>query len=145
MYKHILIPTDGSDISARAIEEGARLATVLGARITVLTVTRPFHMITLSLEQLEESPEEHTQHSKQRANEVLADAQRRVEAASVSYDGVCVEHEHPYEAIIDTARSRGCDLIAVASHGRRGVASLFIGSETTRVLTHSTLPVLVYR
>lgn len=95
MYKHILIPTDGSDISARAIEEGARLAALLGSRVTVLTVTKPFHMVTLSLKQLEDNPDEHVEHSKQRADEVLADAQRLVEAARVSCDGIWVEHEHP--------------------------------------------------
>ena len=123
MYKHILIPTDGSEVSARAIEEGARLAAALGARVTVLTVTKPFHILTLSVEQLEERPEQHAQHSKQRADNVLADAQRRVESARVSWDGVWLEHEHPHEAIIDTARTRGCDLIAMASHRRRGVAA----------------------
>ena len=69
----------------------------------------------------------------------------RAKAAGVVCDTLHVEHEHPYEAIIDTAAAKGCDLIAMASHGRRGVAAIVLGSETAKVLTHSSLPVLVYR
>ena len=84
-------------------------------------------------------------HTKAEAARYLAEAERKAKALGVQCQVVQVEHQHPYKAIIETAKKSGCDLIAMASHGRRGVSALVIGSETTKVLTHSSIPVLVYR
>jgi nucleotide-binding universal stress UspA family protein len=84
-------------------------------------------------------------HANEEIRHHLADAARKAKAEGVPCTLLQVEHEHPYRAIIDTAKKSGCDLIAMASHGRRGVRALMVGSETTKVLTHSSIPVLVYR
>jgi nucleotide-binding universal stress UspA family protein len=145
MYKHVLIPTDGSALSATAVENGMRFARDAGAKVTVVTVVEPFHVLSTDPKQLAETRLDYERHAKAAAARYLTEAERQAKTLGVRCEVVQVEHEHPYRAIIDTAASKGCDLIAMASHGRRGVSALVIGSETVKVLTHSSIPVLVYR
>lgn len=145
MYKHILIPTDGSELSKMALEEGVALAKALGARVTVVTVTAPFHVITVSPGMLTDTPERYKERVKALASQYLDVAKNIAAAAGVACEVVNIEHEHPYKAIIDTAQHRGCDAIQMASHGRRGVSAVLLGSETLKVLTHSIIPVIVCR
>ncbi len=143
MYKHILIPTDGSPLSDKAIAAGAALARAVNAKLTVLTVTIPFHIF--SVDMVEYTQPRYEEQMKAFAARVLAKAAAAAKTAGVQCQTLHLEHEHPYRAIIDTAQSKGCDLILMASHGRRGVSALVLGSETVKVLTHSNLPVLVHR
>ena len=138
MYKNILIPTDGSDLAATAVKE-------IGAKAIGVTVTEPFHLLSVKPIQLEYTPAEYKKHSQAQAEKVLGSVSAAADSACVSCETLHVEHEHRYQAIIDTAASKGCDLIVMAPHGRRGVAAVVLGSETVKVLTHSKIPVLVYR
>jgi nucleotide-binding universal stress UspA family protein len=94
---------------------------------------------------VEDTPAEYRKRIGEHTTKTLEQAANAAKAAGVAYDTVQVEHEHAYQAIIDTARSKGCDLIMMASHGRRGIAAVVLGSETVKVLTHSKIPVLVHR
>ncbi len=145
MYKHLLIPTDGSELSELAVHEGVALAKALDARVTVLTVTTPFHIFSSDPAVIEDTPEQYRKRMAALANQYLDVAKHTAETAGVPCDLVRVEHEHPYQAIISAAQGRGCDLIQMASHGRRGVSSILLGSETLKVLTHSAIPVIVCR
>jgi nucleotide-binding universal stress UspA family protein len=148
VYKHFLVPTDGSDLSAKAITHGVSLASALGATLTVVTVTAPLHVLAES-PLLSSAPEEFAAYAANRISEEarrsLAAARMAAKLGNVPCDTLQVEHEQPHLGIIETAKSRGCDLIVMASHGRRGVSAILLGSETLKVLTHSTIPVLIYR
>jgi len=140
MYTHILIPTDGSELAGKGVQHGVALAKLIGAKITILTVLPP-DMITADRE-----VDEIRKASKQKhAEEVLGAVATQTQTAGVACETIQVEHEHPYQAIINTADSKGCDLIVMASHGRRGISAIVLGSETVKVLTHCKIPVLVYR
>ena len=139
MYSHILIPTDGSELSKMAVYEGVALAKALGARVSVVTVTTPFHVFTRTPSMVTETPEQYKQHMAARAGEYLDVAKNIAAAAGVTCDLVHLEHEQPYQAIIETAQNRGCDAIHMASHGRRGISAILLGSETLKVLTHSAI------
>jgi nucleotide-binding universal stress UspA family protein len=145
LYKNILIPTDGSDLATTAVKHGVDFAKEISAKVTGVTVTEPFHLLSVKPTQLEYTPAEYKKHSEVQAQKVLSSISVAANSAGVSCETLHVEHEHPYQAIIDTAASKGCDLIVMASHGRRGVAAVVLGSETVKVLTHSKIPVLVYR
>jgi nucleotide-binding universal stress UspA family protein len=145
MYTNILIPTDGSELSGKAVDHGIALAKRIGAKATVLTVLPDFHTFTTDTQMIEDTPAQYKTRMQQRAEKILDAVIHAAEAAGVACEGVHVEHEHPYQAIIDTAASRGCDLIVMASHGRHGLAAIVIGSETVKVLTHCQIPVLVHR
>jgi len=145
MYKHILIPTDGTALSESALDKGFAFAREIGARVTVLTTIEPAPMVVVAYVQLAQSQARYHQHAAEQAARHLEGALAKAKAAGVTCETVQVEHDHPYEAIIETAASKGCDLIAMASHGRRGISALVLGSETTKVLTHSTTSVLVFR
>lgn len=145
MYKHILIPTDGSELSRKAIEYGIALAKEAGAKVTAITVSTPFHVFAAEPAMVTDTAASYADRVTQNSAKYLSVAKDAAAASGVSCDGVHVEHEHPYRAIIDTATGKGCDLIVMASHGRRGVSAIVLGSETVKVLTHSTIPVLVYR
>jgi nucleotide-binding universal stress UspA family protein len=145
MYKHILIPTDGSELSEKAIDHGTKLAKALNAKITTVTVSEPFHIFAVNPTMLTDTPEEYKRRIAAASAKYIKAAKDTAAAAGVTCDGVHVEHENPYEAIIDTARKTGCDAILMASHGRRGVSAIVLGSETVKVLTHSTIPVVVVR
>jgi nucleotide-binding universal stress UspA family protein len=144
MYKRILIPTDGSALAEKAVRDGVSLSKAIGAEITVLTVTTPFHTFTTDPQSIEDTRPQYKERMEKHAATILQAAADVARASGVACDTVHVEHEHPYQAIIDTATSRGCDLIDMASHGRHGVSAMLIGSETLKVLTHSKIPVLVH-
>ena len=145
MYKRILIPTDGSELSTAAIRHGVALAKALGAPVTVLTVTPPFRPAAIDPVMVPDNPERWQQDADAEAERLFRVAREIAAAAGVACECVLVMNDQPYQAIIDTARAKGCDAIVMASHGRRGVAALVLGSETTKVLTHSKVPVLVCR
>ncbi len=141
MYKHILIPTDGSDLSQEAIEHGIALAKAVGARVTALTVTEPFYVSAFEPSMVEQ----YKKHVAALAAKHLDTAKNSASASNVCCELVRLEHEHPYQAIIDAAQARGCDIIVMASHGRKGISAIVLGSETVKVLTHSPIPVVVVR
>ena len=145
MYKHILFPTDGSELSKKAVDHGIGLAKALNAKVTAVTVSEPFHIFAVEPGMLTDTPDEYEKRIAALTGEYLKAAKDAATAAGVPCDVVHVEHEHPYETVIDTARKRGCDAIVMASHGRRGVSAIVLGSETVKVLTHSTIPVVVVR
>lgn len=145
MFKHILVPIDGTELSEKAVEKGLAFAREIGAKVTVLMTIEPAPMVMMAMVQLTEQQNRYRQHAAEQAARHLGGALAKAKAAGVPCETVQVDHDHPYQAIIETAASRGCDLIAMASHGRRGISALVLGSETTKVLTHSTTPVLVYR
>jgi nucleotide-binding universal stress UspA family protein len=144
MYKHILIPTDGSDLSKDAVQYGISLAKAVGAKVTGITVSTPFHVFAVDSDALTDTSESYKKRMATLAAKYLEQVKDAAKAG-VSCDTVHVEHEHPFQAIIDAAKIKGCDLIVMASHGRRGISAIVLGSETVKVLTHSTIPVLVYR
>jgi nucleotide-binding universal stress UspA family protein len=145
MYKHLLIPTDGSDLADKAVRHGIEFAREIGAKVTALTVSEPFHVITVEAAMIEDTSASYEKRMSAYAAKVLGAVAVMAKAATVACETVHVSNEHPYKAIIDTAKSKGCDLILMASHGRRGVSAFVLGSETVKVLTHSKIPVLVYR
>jgi len=145
MFKRILIPTDGSDASQRAILAGADFAREIGAEIVGLTVTPEFHVLSADSEMLEDTPDEFAARGVARARRILADVDDAARDAGVACRSEHAVGDDPYEAIIDTARNLGCDLILMASHGRRGLKGFLLGSVTQKVLVHSALPVLVHR
>ena len=145
MYTHILIPTDGSELSDKAVQHGIALAKRIEAKVTALTVLTPFRVFTMNAQLIEDTPAEYERRMQQYAEKTLGAVARAAQAEGVTCETIRFEHEHPYEAIIGTAASRGCDLIVMASHGRRGMSAIVLGSETVKVLTHSKIPVLVFR
>lgn len=145
MFKHILLPTDGSAGSDVAIQHGIQLARDMGARVTGMHVVAPFHTFTYRADMIEDTEEQYEKESEERARKVLATIERQAQECGVAYELVVARSDDAYQAILETANERQCDLIVMASHGRRGVRGLLIGSETQKVLTHSQLPVLVYR
>lgn len=142
MYKHILIPTDGSDLSRNAVQHGVLLAKAIRAKVTSITVIPPGAPFILEPDIVTDTLEDYDKHI---VSKCLDQVKTAALAEGVGCDVMYVEHIHPYEAIIDTATNQHCDLIVMASHGRRGVSAIVLGSETINVLTHSTIPVLVYR
>ena len=145
MYKHILIPTDGSGLSEKAIKQGLALAKSIGAKVTAITVSQTFHTFSADPVIITDTPKQYQTHCDARAERYLSIAKNAAKDASVPYEGVHVMHDHPYEAIVGTAKDKGCDLICMASHGRKGMSAIVLGSETVKVLTHSKIPTLVCR
>jgi nucleotide-binding universal stress UspA family protein len=151
VYKQILIPTDGSPLSEAAIKQGVALAKVLHASITGVSVMPPFHVMAMGHAMavepmiITETPADWDKACQALAESHLAVIRETAKAEGVPCETVQAVDDNPYQAIIETAKSRGCDLIFMASHGRRGLAAFVLGSETTKVLTHSKIPVLVCR
>jgi nucleotide-binding universal stress UspA family protein len=145
MFKHILLPTDGSELSEAAIQKGVQFAKSINAEVTGFHVILPFHVFTLQTEMLEDTKEEYERQSKVQAERFLGVIKKAAEKTGVSCNTDYVTSSHPYEMIIKAAEKKGCDLIMMASHGRRGMQGLLIGSETQKVLTHTKIPVLVCR
>ena len=147
MFKHILVPSDGSECSQAAARQAVSFAQGVGARITVLYV-KPPHPVHYYVEGVEfnlPSPNRYDELDEQEAQRILGFVAGLCQEAGVSCDQVSLTSDVVYEAVIDSASKRGCDLICMASHGRRGLSALLLGSETTKVLTHSKIPVLVLR
>jgi len=142
MFQHILIPTDGSLLSASALDSGLRFARSSGARVTVVAVTEPFAVLSAEARKIGLSQDVHEREVREEAARHLAEAARKAAALGVACETVEVENEHPYRGIIETATERGCDLITMASHA---LTASVVSSQTLNVLTHSDIPVLVYR
>jgi nucleotide-binding universal stress UspA family protein len=145
MYTNILLPTDGSVLAGKAVRHGIELAKQIGAKVTVLTVSPPFHVLTTDTQMIEDTPDGYKVRMRHVADETLGAVAILARATGVACEMIHVEHEHPATAIIDTAESKGCDLIVMASHGRGNLSAIVLGSETASVLSHSRIPVLVYR
>jgi len=145
MFKHILIPTDGSDLSRKAILYGVQLAKEAGAKLTGLTVAEPYHVATMDAVLIPVDAGDYEEQSRLLSEKAMEQVKMAADAAGVPCETIREVHDQPYRAIIDAAHARGCDLIVMASHGRRGISALLLGSETAKVLAHSTVPVLVYR
>ena len=147
MYKHILIPIDGSPTADKAIEAGIEFARSAKARVTLFTAV-PEYQPPGDAELMARrviSLWDHERISRDRAQAILRPAAERLRAAGVECATAYAECNRPHEAIIDAARAHGCDLILMSSHGRRGLSELWYGSETHAVLKHSSIPTLVYR
>ncbi|WP_341316784.1 universal stress protein [Paraburkholderia sp. IMGN_8] len=145
MFKHLLVPTDGSALSEAAIHMTVTLAAESGARVTGLHVIPEFHVLAYGTEMIADNEERVIQAARQRADDYLAVITRAAAQAGVACDTVAMNRAHPYEAIISVAEQRNCDLVVMASHGRSGMRAFLLGSETQKVLTHSQIPVLVVR
>ncbi len=143
MYKHILIATDGSEIAEKAVAHGVALAKALGAKVSLVTVTGV--PPGLSHPQIAVHLPEIMRQVAKAAEIHLATAQAIAQRLGLTAETVHVENEHIYEGVIETARSCGADLIVMGSHGRGAFKSMLLGSVTLKVLTHSTVPVLVHR
>lgn len=147
MFKHILVPTDGSELSQDTARRAVSFAKEAGARITAL-YAKPEYPVTYYGEGAlidPTTPEKFAELAEQQAQQHLGFVDKLCQEAGVECSKLALTSDVPYEAIIDGATQSGCDLIFMASHGRRGFSGLLLGSETNKVLTHSTIPVLVYR
>lgn len=144
MFKRILVPTDGSEITTKAVGTAIGLARAVGATICTLSVKEPFPYTSIS--ELQPAPsQDFFDYQQQLASQRVDAVREACAAADVPCEAYTVEALHPWEAIIDQAARTGCELLVMASHGRRGMSALLLGSETQKVLTHSKLPVLVVR
>ena len=147
MYRHILIPTDGTGLSEMAIRQGVAFAKAIRAKVTTLTVSPSFYAFEVDpvMVSYTSAPAQYAMDSEARAEKYLAVARVEAGIAGVPCETLHVTRDHVYEAIIDTANKKGCDLIFMASHGRKGMSAFVLGSETYKVLTHCKIPVLVCR
>jgi nucleotide-binding universal stress UspA family protein len=142
MYRHLIIPTDGSEAGTRAVEHGLDLARAVGAKVTILTVLQPFHTFSLDPDMLTETPAVHRQH----LDEHVRDDDRleqTLQASGVTYAHLRARHDHLGEAVTQAAEAQGCDLIVMPAHERYGLLGRSLDSETVKVLSKSRLPVLV--
>ncbi|RTL72227.1 MAG: universal stress protein [Hyphomicrobiales bacterium] len=145
MYKHILVATDGSDFAAKAITTGLELAKCVGAKVTVVTVTEPWRGRLTGEAAFGFPTGDFEKFADAQAQQILDKARKAASEAGVECNALHVREHHPAEGVLDAAQQTGCDLIVMASHGRRGLGRLLLGSETVRVLTQTHIPVLVCR
>jgi len=147
VYKHILIPTDGSELAERALAAGIAFAKSVNARLTVFTAVEEYRVPGQSeiMARHAQSIDQHAAEAEGKAEAILRPARERAAVAGVACETCHALSDRPYEAIIQAADSHGCDLIFMASHGRRGLRALVYGSQAQGVLTHSTIPMLIYR
>ena len=149
MFKHILLPTDGSELSNKAVKQAIEVAKALGAKITALHIMDSYHMVLhdegLAMPEIAALKTRLGEEKAARAKKILGAIEEAAETASVECDAVVATSDVPYEMIIDQATRFKCDLIVMASHGRSGLQGILLGSVTQKVLTHSKIPVLVCR
>ena len=147
MFKHILVPTDGSELSQATARSAIAFAKEAGARVTVFFAKPEYPIAYFGEGALIEptTPEKFAELADQQATQYLGEIQALCTEAGVECATTSATSDIPYEAIIEAATQSGCDLIFMASHGRRGISGFLLGSETNKVLTHSKIPVLVYR
>lgn len=147
MFKHLLVPTDGSALSESTVARAVSFAKDASARVTFFYAQPDFPMPIYGEGALIDptTPEQFARAAAEEASVILGKAKAAADTAGVVADTDTLINEVPYEAIIDAANRHACDLIFMASHGRRGIAGLLLGSEATKVLTHSKIPVLIYR
>lgn len=144
MYKHILITTDGSELSTKGLLHGLELAKAVGARATVVTITDVWSSGVLAAAG-PASIGEFEAAMQSAVEDILAEASKRCEETGITFEVKHIPNRYPADAIVETAQNLGCDLIVMASHGRRGLRKALLGSQTSEVLTTSTIPVLVVR
>lgn len=149
MYNRILISTDGSEIGQKGVDHGLELAKAMGLEATIITVTEGFPFYSSSvgydLAWSDNALTEYSEGQKKMADGILARARQDAERLGVAVETIHVPEAQVAEAIISTAQKRNCGIIVMASHGRRGLGRIVLGSKTTEVLTHSDIPVLVVR
>lgn len=145
MFKRILVPTDGSELSKKAVDVAIRLAASTGARLVAFHAIPKFRMFAFDPAILESTAGDYRKASAENARTLLAGVVAKAVKAGVTCDTAYASSDQPWAAIIREAKRKKCDLVLMASHGRRGVQGMLLGSETQKVLTHSTLPVLVCR
>jgi len=150
MYANILLSTDGSDVAKSGVKHGLALAKALNAKVTVITVTEPLLVdygggLDSGWIPAQEEVDSFDTARKERASKVLDQARAMAEQVGISAELLHVPNAHTATAIIETAKSKGCDLIVMGSHGRRGLRKLFLGSQTSEVLADGSVPVLVVR
>jgi nucleotide-binding universal stress UspA family protein len=145
MYEHILIATDGSELAQKAVEQGIALAKAVGAKVTVVTVTEPWTAVVPGEMGMAFPIDEYEKGAAENAGAILAAVKREADSSGVACEAVHMADQYPADGIIATAKDKGVDLIVMASHGRRGISRLLIGSQANQVVVHSTVPVLVVR
>jgi nucleotide-binding universal stress UspA family protein len=146
MFKHILMPTDGSAHSERAVERGIELAKLCGSKVTGIHVMQDYQMMMASEGMVPPGMEEQMdKQARDQAASFLAFVQKAADTAGVPCETLVVKGHHPYDAIVDTANARGCDLIVMTARHRKGLGALIMGSEASRVLHRSSIPVLTFR
>lgn len=142
MFEHLLIPTDGSEPSRKGLRTGVDLAATLAARVTLLTVSAPY--ASLALDPLPPPESEYLARTERAARVRLRDGEEYALARGVPVRSIHM-YDEPWRAIVDAAKQEGCDLVCMASHGRRGLVTFVIGSQTRKVLTYAAVPVMVVR
>ena len=145
MFKHILLPTDGSKLSERSIKQGVRMAKALRAKVTALHVVPKFHTLAYQSEVIDGTRQQYEEGAAENTKNYLAYVKKVAAGSDVECETTQVVSDQPFKEIIKAAEKKGCDLILMASHGRRGIEGFLLGSETQKVLTHSSIPVLVFR
>lgn len=145
MYRHILIATDGSELGKKAIQDGIALAKALGAKVTGVTVTAPWHTLAVGEVAVAFPRADYDRTTAANAAEILGAVSKAAAAAGLKSETVHAKEQLAYEGIVGTAKAKGCDLIVVGSHGARGLAGFILGSQAQKVLTHTDIAVLVVR
>ena len=145
MYKHILIATDGSDLAQKAVGQGLTLARALDGKATVVMVTEPLRTVASGEMMIAFPADEYEKNAAAGAAEVLAGAVDIARKVGIQCETLHVKDQLPAEGIVETASRLGCDLIVMASHGRRGISRMLLGSQATKVVQLSTVPVLICR
>lgn len=145
MFKHILFPTDGSPMSERVSQQCLALAHETKAKVTAIYVIPAYHVFAYAPALVSDTPEQYKQASENHARKLLGQVEQAARVTGVQCDTVYVVADQPFEAIVKAAAEHGCDLICMASHGHKGVKGVLLGSQTHKVLTHTDVPVLVYR
>ena len=145
MYKHILLATDGSDLARHAVNHGLQLAKAVGAATTAVTVSLPWSAVAYGDMAVAIPPDDYDASTAEAAAKTLADVTAAAEKIGTTCKVIHVSDLSPYDAILRTAKDENCDLIVVGSHGRSGISRLLLGSETVKILSHTHIPVLVWR
>lgn len=145
MYKHLVIATDGSELANKAVEHGLELAKAIGAKVTAVTVSEPLPPMVTPDASVVLPIQDYENAVAANAATILAEVSAAARARAVACDVVHVKDQFPAEGIVETAQARGADLIVMASHGRRGLSKLLLGSQANKVVTQSPVPVLICR
>ncbi len=147
MYTHILISTDGSELAQKGVDHGLSLAKLLGSKVTIITATEPFPTPTGTAAWVVRPAQisGYAADRRKAAEELLAGIKTTAEGMGIKAETVHVPDARAAAAILDTAKNASCNLIVMASHGRRGVKRLLLGSQAAEVVTSSPIPVLIVR
>lgn len=145
MYKHLLIATDGSELAQKAVDQGLELAKAIGAKATAVTVTEPWIAVAPGEMAIAFPVEDYDRGVAENAARIIAGVDAAAKQHGVACGTLHVKDQFPAEGILETAAAHGCDLIVMASHGRRGISRLLLGSQANTVVTRSSVPVLICR